>query len=163
MASPSWKEGWRADGNTRSLGPRWTVGQAGRHQSLTRSVVAKSENFSLTTGGGFRSTWFQSHVLKQRNPGPGRYRTDCELVLPSAAKDTLDVNRTVKEAVPKYSVPRLMRETTLSHTKLSILKPSFLNVPVGKATAVRGTPGPGQYTQYTFFGGPSGGSRKPYF
>jgi hypothetical protein len=159
-----WKQGWLPDSQTRPLAPRYTVSQSGKHQSLSLTPVAKSENFNLTSGGGFRSTWFEQHVLKQRNPGPGRYRTDQELVDPgTGGKDAVDVNRTVKESMPRFSVPKLAKETTLAKTKLSILKPSYLNVSVGKSTDVQVTPGPGQYSQYTYFGAASGASRKPYF
>ncbi len=160
--SEPWKEGWLSDGETAQTAPRWSVSQSGRHRSVTPKVVAKSETFYLTSGGGFRSTWFQQHVLTQRNPGPGRYRTDLEIVSPST-KDAVDVNKTIKESVPRFSIPKHLKETSLKSTKLSILKPSYLNVPKGKSTDVQSTPGPGQYTQYTFFGAPSGPTRKPYF
>ncbi len=156
-----WKKGWSANSQTVKTAPRWTLTLAGRHRSLTPSVVAKTDTFNLTAGGGFRSTWFQQHVLTQRNPGPGRYRTDFEL--PSSAKDSVDVNKSVKESAPKFSVPKHIKETTLSAIKLSILKPSYLNVPKGKSTDVQPAPGPGQYTQYTFFGAASGPTRKQYF
>lgn len=160
----AWKQGWLPDSQTRPLAPRYTVSQSGKHRSLSLTPVAKSDIFNLSSGGGFRSTWFEQHVLKQRNPGPGRYRTDQELVdLKQSGKDSVDVNYTVKESVPKFSVPKLAKETVLAQTKLSILKPSYLNVPVGKSTEVRVTPGPGQYTQYTYFGAASGGSRKKFF
>jgi hypothetical protein len=157
----SWKQGWTTDSQTQKQLPRWSLSQSGRYRSISAIPVVNSPLFNLTSGGGFRSTYIQHHILKQRNPGPGRYRTDFQF--PTSSSDSLNVNLTVNESSPNFSLSRLPKETSLSKTKLSILKPSFLNVPVARSTDLKPTPGPGHYTQYTFFGAASGPSRKPYF
>jgi len=142
-------------------------------------------NTMYTLGGGYRDTWVQAHVRKNRNPGPGHYKTDSELPSSSTLsgfdwlrtaegkkdkdnwRDEVNVQNTKKERTPKYTTlgRKELREVSLvGKPRLSCLKPSYMNVPIGqKSTDVRETPGPGHYQQQTTFGAASGGHRTHYF
>jgi len=100
-------------------------------------------------------------MLKQVNPGPGTYRTDTDVVLKAA--DQVDSTKSVQDRPPRFSFSRGVRTGVSKNTKLSTLQPSYLNVPVGKSNVMKVTPGPGQYNQYTYFGGASGPTRTTYF
>ena len=161
----SWKQGWRNNSTTVRQSPLWSLSSSGGfHKSTKEVTTSPSKNVVFKSGGGFRKTWVQEISVNPRqvNPGPGSYRTDSDT--PTKTGDYLDVNKTVRERPPLFSVGKSFNETILSRVKLSTLKPSNLNVPATvKSNIMMPTPGPGQYSQYTYFGGSSGGSRKTYF
>ena len=146
----TWKRGWACDRTTIRQAPRWSVSPAGKFESIVPVVTNPSKNTTVKVGGGFRKTWIQSSMSKQVNPGPGTYRTDTDL--PSDDKDQYDVRASVHDRSPIVSIGKEAKEVILNKVKLSILKPSYLNVPVASSSAMKTTPGPGQYTQYSSFG-----------
>jgi hypothetical protein len=163
----SWKRGWTADGNTKHTAPRFSVPLSGLNSSKEPKVLTQSENYVLTTGGRFRNTWLSNHIVKQRNPGPGRYRTDTDF--PISKSDDVNVGKITNEKITKFlSFQKYENDRCATRTKMSTLKPSNLVIPItgdntGDDKTLQFTVGPGAYNQYTYFGAPSGPSRKPYF
>lgn len=159
----SWKQGWRNNSTTVKQSPLWSLASTGGFHRNTKEVVSSPcKHVVFKSGGGFRKTWVQELAVNPRqvNPGPGSYRTDSD----TPSQDYVDVNKTIRERPPLFSLGKSFNETLLTKVKLSTLKPSNLNVPATvKSNVMMPTPGPGQYSQYTFFGGSSGGSRKTYF
>jgi hypothetical protein len=81
-------------------------------------------------------------------------------------RDEVNADNSKKERPPKYTTlgRKEIRECSLPKTRLSCMKPSYLNVPMGmKSSDVKATPGPGHYQQRTQFGAASGGHRTQYF
>jgi hypothetical protein len=157
----TWKKGWATNATTVHQAPRWSVTLDGYNTSVVPVVNTSLKNVSFSVGGGFRKTWIQNSLGKYDNPGPGKYRTDTDH--PLKKKDEFDVKKTIVERSPMFSLGKDAKESLLPKIKLSTLKPSYLNVPDTRSNVMKPTPGPGQYTQYTFFGGASGPTRKTYF
>ena len=159
----AWKDGWYTDHMTAAQAPRWTLSHAGRHDSLAPVNVEIESNAVVKLGVGYRSTWVEKHVLDKFTPGPGHYRTQTDKRRSRSTQSDVNITKTTKEAAPRWTQSKTEREVVLPRLKKSSLKPSYISIPVGKSTDVKFTPGPGEYTQLTYFGGASGPSRKPYF
>jgi len=179
----AWKGGWKADAETITCAPRWTAPKCAKHSQTTEKWHTYLQNTKYSLGGGYRDTWVQVAVRKNRNPGPGHYKTDTELPLNKMSgpdylrtaegqvdeknpRDEFNCNNTRKERAPKYSTLRRkeLREASLPKLRLSCAKPSYLNTCCGpKSTDMMVTPGPGSYSQLTSFGAASGGHRKHFF
>merc|ERR1719271_1495305 len=116
-----------------SSAPRWTAPKAGKHKYKTpwspstgrRTNPGEEEHTYLnntwyTLGGGYRDTWVQAHVRRNRNPGPGHYKKNTELPLNKLSgtdyllsaegaqdaknwRDEFNVNNTSKERAPRYT------------------------------------------------------------
>jgi hypothetical protein len=175
----AWKKLWKADAETLTCAPRWTAPKCAKHTSTQEKWHSYLNNTRYSLGGGYRDTWVQVAVRKNRTPGPGHYETNTELPYPVEKKNSkgdsdyclkaldsgeFNVNNTRKERAPKYTTlgRREAREVGLTKTKLSCLKASYLNTPSGsKTTDVMETPGPGTYNAYTSFGAASGGHQHP--
>jgi hypothetical protein len=178
----AWRKGWKADADTLACAPRYTVPKGSKHASNKEQEKTYLRNTKFTVGGGYRDTWVQAHVRRNRNPGPGHYKKNTELPLNKLSgtdyllsaegaqdaknwRDEFNVNNTSKERAPRYTTlgRKEAREASFDKLRLSCLQPSYMNACIGKTTNVKATPGPGEYTQHTSFGAASGGSRKHYF
>lgn len=185
-SSPAaWTNGWKADAETLSVGPRWTSSKGAKHAENSEKWHTYLNNTKFSLGGGYRDTWVQAHTRRNLTPGPGHYKTDSEMPCSSTLsghdwmrtaegkkeggnwRDEFNANTTRKERAPKYTTlgRKELREVSLpKKPKLDTLKPSWMNTPVGpRSNDVKQTPGPGHYTQNTSFGAASGGHRHHFF
>lgn len=174
--SDGWKEGWKADAETLSSAPRWSMGgKAGVHSPEKK--VYTTNNVSWPSGGGSRDTWIQAHARKSDTPGPGKYRTDMDLPMQKckgydwlwatdpAESDTYAIQNTRKERTLKTTFSKSANEVLRKDVRLGPDKPSYMQVRErdGTSSQVMSTPGPGHYVQNTQFGAASGGHRHHYF
>lgn len=177
-----WRDGWKADAESLECAPRYTMPRGSKHHKNKEEKQEYLQNTRFTVGGGYRDTWIQAHVRRNRNPGPGHYKKNTDMPLNKTSgtdwllttegqvdaknqRDEFNVNNTCKERAPRYTTlgRKEVREVSFDRVRLGCLKPSYMNVCSGKSNVVKVTPGPGHYTQPTSFGAASGGSRKHFF
>ncbi len=164
ISQNSWKKGWYPDHHTLHQAPRWEFLPGSRHTGKSAAKLDIGPNATIDVGGGFRSTWVEKHVSKQQTPGPGHYKTPTGITGEEWDKsEFVDTTHSVYGSSPSWTQSKCKREVLLKKERLSPVKPSYMAVRVGKGNQLKASPGPGQYTQYTMFGGASGPTRKEYF
>lgn len=178
VKSDSWKNDWKADAETLSAAPRWSMGgKSGLH--TPEKVTKVTANVQWDTGGRSRDTWVQAHARKSFTPGPGKYRTDMDLPMQQMQgtdwvfktdpeqSDTVNIGNSRRERTAKWTFIKDATERNPQDKaiKLSPLKPSYMQVRQrnGTSSEVEPTPGPGHYVTPTSFGAASGGHRSHFF
>lgn len=145
-AKLDWRKGWSAD-QLCSSAPRWTLHKSGKSK---RTV-------------GVRHTYLDDRIdVTNWVPGAGRYKTDREFL--TCKDDELDSNNTIQECAPNYTIPKMLRSTSIPSLGTpgskdeKAQRTAFPFLPTSHYT-----PGPGAYTQWSTFGAASGPYRKVYF
>lgn len=122
-----WKKGWKADAETISCAPRWSLGKSQMHKDPATGlpdsrVKTKTylKNTRFTIGGGYRDTWVQVLQRNNRNPGPGQYKKETSMPIDKCSgtdwlwttngqvdaknyRDEFNVKNTKAERAPNYT------------------------------------------------------------
>lgn len=123
----AWKSGWKADAETMSAAPRWSLGKSQMHKDPKTGMPDSKiktktylQNTRFTIGGGYRDTWVQVLQRNNRTPGPGHYKKETAMPIDKCSgpdylrttngpvdgknyRDEFNVNNTKAERAPKYT------------------------------------------------------------